>query len=974
MANFGQLILTNLGTQLQYKAQSGYPLKLKRIAMGSGRYSGNIPALTKLVTENVSVDISKGYMQNNAYIVEGFFSNESLQTGFQWREIGIFAEEDDGSEILYCYANAGETYDYIPATEDERYSKYIRIAIAIGNATNVSIVEQAGLIYVDTFTFAQKTGEIESEIDLMETENYQGYKIAQGSYYAGIASDYGIDIGAINGKSEQATTEGYNLIGLSDVAEKTNNGITYSITDDVLTLNGTWNGTGILGISNVLGSLKDAGKYTLKVESISGTWTAGSLGLRQIVDGVQTMYIQQQYLYPTATKDFPENEINTVEPLRLYATVGSTFNNFKCRFLLYKNEGTELEYEPYSGHAPSPSPDYPQEVESFGDEAVNFHSHGFQLFDASKIKTVSKGGATVTNNGDGSFTISGSGTMTEGINQYYQYSHAETLAMVKSGKLTLLTEQTTYPYLYAQLRYNNGTSTLGLQHVDYATQSKEVLQSILDDETCILRIGLYGNVDKTIVPGTVKPMLYQDGDGTWEWFKEPKSTAVSLAEPLRSLPNGVCDTYKDGVITRRVGVLELDGDENWFLNADSVNPFRLRVSDAKIFVSSQNNAPNIYCDKFIPAAWNDSMNETKEQLVSATIDTVLYFRNNKVASDLTAWTAWLASNPVTVLYELATPTTETVTLPTIPSYALHTAVHHDSNVDIGEIEWYLNNGAKTAEHVGALPIINYTGASDDLDTILKSGIHKGLYVTNVNTLNTPYKHGVTTETTAFVLSFANSTSFGIQYAFVCGEKKQSTFIRTMANGTISDWGTGFLPLAGGKITDRLYIERRIYPGVVCDELTKGSRAIFQNYGYSAVIDLYDVANDDANKRSLSIRGHNHNLYPTLKNAAVLIDKMNSAEKMYNIFGEYNKPTGSYIGNGSATSRKIETAGIGNAILIWSEGKGSAFINPGGAICKKESTVSAISGGLCMYKNGVLTIMTSDEFVNANGTTYYYQVL
>src|SRR5699024_752150 len=38
---------------------------------------------------------------------------------------------------------------------------------------------------------------------------------------------------------------------------------------------------------------------------------------------------------------------------------------------------------------------------------------GAQLFDASLIPTTSRGGATVTNNGDGSFTISGEGQLTE---------------------------------------------------------------------------------------------------------------------------------------------------------------------------------------------------------------------------------------------------------------------------------------------------------------------------------------------------------------------------------------------------------------------------------------------------------------------------------------------------------------------------------------------------------------------------------
>lgn len=153
MANFGLLKLTNVGIQAFAKAQSGEPLKFKRIAMGSGVYTGSIGTLTKLVTENVSVAVSSAYTQNSTCTVEGFFSNEGLGTGFAWREIGLIVEDADGNEILYCYANAGNAYDYIPATTDERYSKYIRIATAIGNATNISIVDNEGLIYVDTQTF-----------------------------------------------------------------------------------------------------------------------------------------------------------------------------------------------------------------------------------------------------------------------------------------------------------------------------------------------------------------------------------------------------------------------------------------------------------------------------------------------------------------------------------------------------------------------------------------------------------------------------------------------------------------------------------------------------------------------------------------------------------------------------------------------------------------------------------------------------
>lgn len=170
MANFGQLILTALGLEEQYKAQAGGELKFKRIGMGSGEYSGNIASLTSLVKEEISVTIRDGHVSNNAYIVEGFFSNESLATGFAWREIGLFVEDANGNEVLYSYANAGNAYDYIPATTDERYSKYIRIATAIGNATNVSFAESQGFLYVDYASFNALKAEFNALVDELEEE------------------------------------------------------------------------------------------------------------------------------------------------------------------------------------------------------------------------------------------------------------------------------------------------------------------------------------------------------------------------------------------------------------------------------------------------------------------------------------------------------------------------------------------------------------------------------------------------------------------------------------------------------------------------------------------------------------------------------------------------------------------------------------------------------------------------------------
>ncbi len=70
--------------------------------------------------------------------------------------------------------------------------------------------------------------------------------------------------------------------------------------------------------------------------------------------------------------------------------------------------------------------DSPIPIVSIGENGESkIFVHSTQLFDASKLRTKSAGGATVTNNGDGSFTISGSGTLTKGIQISYRIEHED---------------------------------------------------------------------------------------------------------------------------------------------------------------------------------------------------------------------------------------------------------------------------------------------------------------------------------------------------------------------------------------------------------------------------------------------------------------------------------------------------------------------------------------------------------------------
>ena len=168
----------------------------------------------------------------------------------------------------------------------------------------------------------------------------------------------------------------------------------------------------------------------------------------------------------------------------------------------------------YDGSASNNGIDVAEIDGAYSQETTN----GFQLFDASKLPTKSQGGVTVTNNGDGSFTISGSGNLTNHFIYYYNYSHEETLKMLKVGNISLRNGATTNPRFLVQLKTKDdiasSTTLLRLEN----NEIDLITQEILNNPDTFLRICFLGLNGSAIQSGTIKPMLYQDGDGTWEPF------------------------------------------------------------------------------------------------------------------------------------------------------------------------------------------------------------------------------------------------------------------------------------------------------------------------------------------------------------------------------------------------------------------------------------------------------------------------
>ena len=338
-------------------------------------------------------------------------------------------------------------------------------------------------------------------------------------------------------------------------------------------------------------------------------------------------------------------------------------------------------------------------------------SRGYQLFDASKLPSGTANDVTFTNNGNGSFTVSGAPTSGIFVRATL-LTHDEVLRLFKAGTLKCAVDGKE-PYFYIKfVKGSTSTGSIGecnTKNIGSYTIKKEDL----DDPALAAEIGFYGVASAWNPPtnGLYKPMFYQDGTGEWEPFTGGKpgpqpeyplinrsfrayrfgsnaAEDVVLADRqcyLRSLPDGTHDEYIDGKVIRRVGHLVLDGssDEayvihemaNGYTRASFIAPggevLQMRLDDVA------------QCDRLPCAdslrAWANPERECLSPISSNTPgNTGLVIKGSYGQTDLKTW---LSNHPLEILYKLGTPVVETLSLPIIPTKAPRTNAWTDSDLE-----------------------------------------------------------------------------------------------------------------------------------------------------------------------------------------------------------------------------------------------------------------------------------------------------
>ena len=267
---------------------------------------------------------------------------------------------------------------------------------------------------------------------------------------------------------------------------------------------------------------------------------------------------------------------------------------------------TATSYEPYTGGKPSPSPEYPQEIKAVNKLSgvmcgKNLFNYNTYIKNNKQLKIIIKGGKTLFRNN----------SISSGLNyKIYDINNNIlgtfiSLNFTATNPLKLPTNAS-----YIEIKSDNPFRNL---YIGYSSNTT------------------YEPYIGSILNYTLQNPLYKIGD-VYDYID-----------------------FNRGKIIRNVGVVTFDGsdDELWnkYSNNVSMDGYSVNVSNAI------DTTPCI-CNKLLTT---DAISTTLEEAIKV-LDNAMYVVLNKIRGLNTTelFKSWLQSNPITVYYQLSTPTEEDI--------------------------------------------------------------------------------------------------------------------------------------------------------------------------------------------------------------------------------------------------------------------------------------------------------------------------
>ena len=160
--------LTDKGKRLLAKAMAGTQLEFTRFSVGAGKLTTQIPAeLTALIQPIIDdIEIAVLKPMDHTALIGCQVDNKDITVGFSWTETGLFAQDPELGEILFCYANLGTAEIPVPPNTESSYSRKVRIHMVWSESVEISIsFNQSGI-----YALREEVGDI-AELETKDKTN-----------------------------------------------------------------------------------------------------------------------------------------------------------------------------------------------------------------------------------------------------------------------------------------------------------------------------------------------------------------------------------------------------------------------------------------------------------------------------------------------------------------------------------------------------------------------------------------------------------------------------------------------------------------------------------------------------------------------------------------------------------------------------------------------------------------------------------
>lgn len=438
----------------------------------------------------------------------------------------------------------------------------------------------------------------------------------------------------IRGNSEQIQTTGKNLLSIYKQTQ-TVNGITLTYDNDnkVLVANGTANAW----LNIPLGKFDFKKGVTYK---FVGCPKGGGVDMLYHIEPNGGLFFD---IGNGATYTPSEDKLNVV--LYFVVTKGIVLNNLVIKPMITTDLNvTYDDYEPYTGCNPSPSPEYPQEI-----KAVNELSgvmSGKNLLKPYGSYPKINYGITLNLMNDG-IHVNGKCTGSS----WHAFIYSDTL---QAGTYYINGIKGASNSRYQVVLYKNSAILNYITTDNFKLELKEKAKI----ELSLLVYSGYGTFNDLVLPY----MICRNENDLYLYtpYQGQSLLNYTLQNPLYKL--GDIYDYIDfdrSKIVRNIGVVTFDGsdDEGWCLSltqyTNNIRFYTSILGDSTIHLNLL-----VLCNKFSyikNMQGNDLMGISYTNTLDIQLD-----KSNLSTQDLTGFKTWLNKNPITVVYQLATPTEEDI--------------------------------------------------------------------------------------------------------------------------------------------------------------------------------------------------------------------------------------------------------------------------------------------------------------------------